>query len=618
MGVAQSSQKMVCCSAATEQAVENVNADTSTHEPESPLPEGMFYPMMLVTMDRLMKMSGAPTGYQDLLEEQALIQYVAGMYCIFVSHQWVSNAHPDPEGKQLSVLQLALNQIFEKGLNVGSSIDNEVIFKTFKTMKPQTKQAMQSGFAWYDWFGIPNITKGQAEQYDNSSDLIKAMSSIPAYVEACNMFLVMAPVLKHYDTGTLCSMSSWRTRGWCRVEMACSALSKKTIDDEIIMVTSPMMVKYMSTNDWVSMLPGNGDFTVDSDRRVVGNLAQLAIERRLRFELQQASNDARHMLQFRLLTALRSVILEGLLPAETPSDVVQDFLAKYRFKALTDIGDFGVGSLLCAAVEDNVPILRQVLHANADIDRPLEIDIPELMLNQGATPLAASALFGSLESVKFLLEQKASVEKRNAIGASVMNYACFSSSPKLMSIVRLLMEHRADPYAKNDIGTCSLISFLVRPSSKEKREVFELLLKPGNVANSQDIFGSSLLHYASLFSANNDCTRLLIKYRADVNAQAAGRGFIGPSVTKLSTWLFACGVERESTRYFSTVRGATPLHIACMYGDAATAEILLDAKADCDICNEAGLTPLDCARRSHFPDLLKGHLSAAPKVIGAN
>ena len=33
---------------------------------------------------------------------------------IFVSHQWVGNMHPDPESKQLRVLQDALTRMLEK------------------------------------------------------------------------------------------------------------------------------------------------------------------------------------------------------------------------------------------------------------------------------------------------------------------------------------------------------------------------------------------------------------------------------------------------------------------------------------------------------------------------
>ena len=33
---------------------------------------------------------------------------------IFVSHQWVGNMHPDPESKQLRVLQDALTRMLDK------------------------------------------------------------------------------------------------------------------------------------------------------------------------------------------------------------------------------------------------------------------------------------------------------------------------------------------------------------------------------------------------------------------------------------------------------------------------------------------------------------------------
>ena len=43
--------------------------------------------------------------------------------------------------------------------------------------------------------------------------------SIPAYVEACDVFTIVCPVLMHKDTGKICDSQSYSSHGWCRLEM---------------------------------------------------------------------------------------------------------------------------------------------------------------------------------------------------------------------------------------------------------------------------------------------------------------------------------------------------------------------------------------------------------------
>ena len=57
-------------------------------------------------------------------------------------------------------------------------------------------------------------------------DLKAAVDSIPAYVERCSMMWVLVPPVAHSNlTDTICDFSSWRRRGWCRMEFAACKLS---------------------------------------------------------------------------------------------------------------------------------------------------------------------------------------------------------------------------------------------------------------------------------------------------------------------------------------------------------------------------------------------------------
>ena len=45
------------------------------------------------------------------------------------------------------------------------------------------------------------------------SDTARAVQSIPAYVESCDMFVALVPDLVHSDTGLQCNYSTWLSRG---------------------------------------------------------------------------------------------------------------------------------------------------------------------------------------------------------------------------------------------------------------------------------------------------------------------------------------------------------------------------------------------------------------------
>ena len=55
-----------------------------------------------------MQMRGPPEPHGKLQEKGALHQFQPGMFVIFVSHQWLSSAHPDPHGEQMKVLRETL------------------------------------------------------------------------------------------------------------------------------------------------------------------------------------------------------------------------------------------------------------------------------------------------------------------------------------------------------------------------------------------------------------------------------------------------------------------------------------------------------------------------------
>jgi hypothetical protein len=50
------------------------------------------------------------------------------------------------------------------------------------------------------------------------SPQLRAIKSIPYYIERATYFVVVAPTTTHLVTKARCDLESWRSRGWCRLE----------------------------------------------------------------------------------------------------------------------------------------------------------------------------------------------------------------------------------------------------------------------------------------------------------------------------------------------------------------------------------------------------------------
>ena len=201
---------------------------------------------------------------------------------IFVSHQWLGAAHPDLNFQQLRVLQRAMDQIIG-GQALLKSTNASYAYLGHGEYISTNEWRSRSNFLfiWYDYFSCPQLVARNTDQED-IQELQNAVDSIPHYVQArgcvfhslplcpCSpervpfkmtksvqrilkdrfckdfseiihnhrwyssdrwlewnpvqaskYFVVLAPCVKHVDTGDLMSKESWQSRGWCRVERVC-------------------------------------------------------------------------------------------------------------------------------------------------------------------------------------------------------------------------------------------------------------------------------------------------------------------------------------------------------------------------------------------------------------
>ena len=126
-----------------------------------------------------------------------------------MSHQWVSKRHPDPEFRQMSVLQEALKQLL-----VSKSVPLDIATESgVPGAKPLPLHEFQSAsvFLWYDYFSIPQMEDRStfgADQSDGSKQA-DAINSIPAYVAKCKYFMALCPVIDCSEEDKVLSCATW-------------------------------------------------------------------------------------------------------------------------------------------------------------------------------------------------------------------------------------------------------------------------------------------------------------------------------------------------------------------------------------------------------------------------
>ena len=81
----------------------------------------------------------------------------------------------------------------------------------------------EHGYVWIDYCCAP-----QAKDKDGkpSPDLAKAISSITSYVDLSTFFIALCPEVLHQELKTGLGYGTYLARGWCRLEILSSLLSR--------------------------------------------------------------------------------------------------------------------------------------------------------------------------------------------------------------------------------------------------------------------------------------------------------------------------------------------------------------------------------------------------------
>eukprot|EP00397_Hematodinium_sp_SG-2012_P015178 GEMP01015451.1.p1 GENE.GEMP01015451.1~~GEMP01015451.1.p1 ORF type:complete len:744 (-),score=161.78 GEMP01015451.1:412-2643(-) len=386
-----------------------------------------MFPMHCVRIADVLKMTSVEP-FELLKQRNQLVVYEStdDRPVIFVSHQWLSVHHPDPDVTQFRILQDALTNLRNGVINVHthslqsiSSNENGV-----KELTINWRQSLDNALIWYDYFSIPQSPKSES-----------AIASIPAYVERSEYVFVLTPPLEHKDFVTVldddgiprsqrkggdcsqrnepvwCDYRAWQSRGWCQLEQLSSIL--KINPTATVVVESARYLYYpfqrRSTAhvlfnecnftccqmNHIRELPDNRVEKIPCDHKSVYNAMSALLEWRMKVEKRKGNSRAYR--QSRAFcsnmcvsagdtAAPRLKKTDTILWRDQSGDPLEEFLAKNNFvHARENCG--GWSPLRLACLGGHVRAVRSLLDARVDVECPLENATGEVGFGLGMGPI---------------------------------------------------------------------------------------------------------------------------------------------------------------------------------------------------------------------------------------
>ena len=397
-----------------------------------------FFPMSVITFEKLLNMTELES--HDRLKEQGeIIQYEQGMGVVcFVSHQWCSRKFPDPGCKQLRVLQEALLNLWSGRVKVDITLHNAIFGNPYANSEIDFHEIPKHKiFIWYDYFSIPQITDRRDSKGGNiPPGVASAIESIPAYVETAQYFVVLAPVVEHADDGSLMDYTTWRDRGWCRVERASRALSQG--DTRMLLIRAPDQISIMSPVEVILTPVGAGNFSYDADKLRLGPVMHRLVRNCLKRYLL-----SRDLANYRLLTCMKSNVFQGLGGLSSDwSEVCRystpEFLDELGFHSPTERDDRGWAPIHYAAIAGNIQVMQGLLEQGAKVTDCITRPAPDFALPSG-TPvltLCVMARAQCAESAHFLLSARADPNFLKGTKLDREHQRVFSAIPALTAAAR--------------------------------------------------------------------------------------------------------------------------------------------------------------------------------------
>ncbi|CAE7600309.1 ANK2 [Symbiodinium sp. CCMP2592] len=577
----------------------------------------MLFPMYTVASDVLLKMTEVKP-HEKLKELGKLVDFSDDLgKAAFVSHQWLTQQHPDPDFTQMRILQDAVRRILTSSGSISLDPVTEAVVQTAKPFPMKDFQS-QVLFFWYDYFSCPQLQYPMPVAHDHEADIAQqssAINSIPAYVARCEIFLALCPVLPSDSEGKVITAGTWSRRGWCRLERAARELSANST---WILIQSDASIEVVGTAlSFPRGTVGEGDFGVVADRQKLAPVMRKILVQKLTHCLRVGDMPGfrRH---FNLQTVhLRGLEIEpvvGFLPSceDHAGDAVAEFLLQNGLKRVGEVDRAGWQPLHYAALAGNVEVLRGLLEKLADVNQRTLKDEPMLGFRRWMSALDLAVFFKHHKATRLLLAAKAfHSQLQGGIAPAILHAAAGDNA----EAVRLLCAAGARPLARNLLGLTSLQSAAGLAATEAMEEIV-IQSRPGSLDLSRALFDA-----AGFRGGSAELVQRLIALRADVDFQMNVSRDYGPLGQLLFAWKsfqYSLGRRSVMTAAAFHANGSTPLMQAIRSAQFEAGAALIAAGARLDLRNGRNWTAADFVQGQSVPLFvqlgLKGNASECSRV----
>lgn len=394
------------------------------------------YPMWVMPLDEFVKMDHLEP-HQKLKAAGKLIKWTPDLRrpVMFLSHQWLSFKHPDPQMVQVRTFQGLLQRLLTGVMDVSLCALHKCGFDQVPAIKgAHWKEMLPNAVVWMDYISMPQpgaeeientstdgLATSTAMRWKLSTELEQAVRSIPSYVENSEYFFVLAPHAEHYNLDSVVDNETWASRGWCRMEAQARGLS--TEGGPVIMVHSDKRAEMMIPAEWYKTPVGEGGFAccdlghklettpghymdIPCDKCKVASVLQTMFDSKSA-GLQKCDK----LLEWRWLKARRATLFAGLphaYAAVTPM-TVEDFLKEYKFTNIHDGEDSGWTPLRFAVLAKDDTLVQALIDCGAKLECPLAHNCLALYHQKTCTILQTAAMFGTCKGIESLVEAGANL-----------------------------------------------------------------------------------------------------------------------------------------------------------------------------------------------------------------
>ena len=598
-----------------------------------------------------LKSQGFLTRWQDVPRDSEIV---------FISHEWLSWAHPDPEGNQLRVLCRVLERLKEGELDTEMDPLHTILYKhKFMTKGKDWTTILKRTYLWVDWFSMPQPGAEKEDKIGKKKMSVlrkegsRAIQSIPAYVERSDFIMILVPPLYHSDRGVPTCYRTWRRRGWCLLELYATIMARDASNPPLLVRSQRGTPSWISPMEVMKLSIGHADFTccqrnhvittetqkimnggsvkkIPCDKPIAGGILEQLIDAKINHLLNMEGD----LVKARLHTVLKQWWMRGLKEKEKfVSDQHGSSLQKFREKLRWNQNDDswfdcgGVGLLMYAVVSDEANVVLELLKLlriefkGEEYSRRLESRIrDEGYITFGIpgrwTTLMAAMMSSSSDVVSMLLDYGANVESVDVMDSDAFMLASavgrYENLQFWLSRVKDWNINRTDAL----FGGTPLNKALFIGANKLK--TVKVLLNAGARLDYRTLTGSNILiNTAENEDVQPEVIRFVLEklrssctsehFTSIVNFKRHTRSLKWKSIRFIATTLYRTGLAKSGLmRFLALHAGSTPLNFAVFRGDVEIVEILLKAGADPNIKNSLGMNAFEmCEKCGPFPSVMK-------------